>query len=506
MSSRPRAHVTGDVGERLFPTLVPEEFVVERQNADYGLDYVVQVAEAFRVTSTRFGCQIKTSARRHARSRGALRVTIETRHLVDWLDTETMPVFLVAIDAADARGYFVDVDHVPSTLPEGWREQRTVTVRVPEANGVNGGPGFRSAIQAAWRRRTSPAAAAARRQREIERLDPRFCAAVNIIDGREHVELRAKEDVECRFSFRSPAGARIFHGDLVTFAPGEAAFAGTPLLEKVGQLGATIRIAAEQAATMSLVATRPLGNSPAVSVPNLPATIIAAPLAVQFKAALMGRLLTWSMELQRNPPSVEARIGLDVGAWGGMRVDALPFLDELLAFTAACVAGSPIRNVLHLPGRDEVLTEALPPRDTIERFAEILMLVSQAREVCRALRVSAALPDELTELHEHQIRRAHALLTTGEYRAPGSAYDFTVTATPICARDLPKRGPVRMVMGGARKPISFLDTEIMVAVESVGMTDAVIVPGRRTGDGHRRFRFSTEKGEFIQRGTPLPTA
>lgn len=499
---RPPSHAIGDAGERLFPNLLPDTCIPQKQVPDYGVDYLVQLAEAHMVTGIRFGCQVKTRER-HPRVGEDLRVAIETAHLHHWLEVEQIPIFLVAIDRADGVGYFLDVDDVVKGLPKGWKDQKKITLSIPRTNTLGDRTTFIARVRAAWGRRMGPAASVARRKREYEQLDPRFTATVTLTEGGERVDLRALVNVACTVNVRvAEKRERLLRGDLVAFEPGEFSFSGTRLLEAIERTGGSVRFATEHKATTSLVAR---GSDGEHTLANLPTNIVSAPLAVQVKAHLPRSPLAFSLEYDHDGLRVVAESTLDVHRWRDFAIASLPFLDELKAFNDACKRGASIRIVLHLPGKNLTIAVGRPNLETVNRFADLLNLMAEARDVCRALNLATTLPSNLTYEHERQIRRAYGFLTKHEHRAPGDWYNFSAT-TKVTAgwrQTQTTPGEIRVDMKGVHDVIDFLGTSLTVDTHSVTMTEATVQVGKKK-NGQHHIRFTTTTGEFIQRGTLLP--
>lgn len=507
--TRPTSHITGDAGERLFCAEIPPSWAPEKQSADYGVDFFVLVPEAHLVTGLRFAAQVKTTTR-HPRRDDALRLEIEVHHLEYWLDLETSPVFLIACDLGDRRSYFADVDQILATLPVAWRGQKTVTVSVPSANSVADHERFLVAVREAWTRRMGPQAAILRRQKELQALDPRFLVQISATEHGETRLITAKEEVQFQMRVRGDAREekmdRLLRGYTVDFDAGEASLEGVPLLEGFNKVGGSIEMAHKANAAVSLVVA---DGANEVRLSNLPVTVLRAPKALRIESTPASHPIDLRTECRDDDRAgdlipARATFGLKTATWTGQRILDLTLFDQARAFFRRCSEGALVRIVAHLPGQDIPVGEQRLPEATFTELCELLEILQMARDVSREVGVNPPFPETLMPEQEEEIRRAHALLFGGEYRAPGGRWTMSVTGT-WKRNALPKEGDIEMKSkANIPEEFAFLGTTITVNVREVVLTKANLQKAKKVRSGGTRYTFSAPNGEFIQRSDRFP--
>lgn len=494
---RPAEHEIGDAGERLFQAQIPHAWHAQKFERDYGIDFIVAVPEAHLVTEVRFGAQVKATRTSFPRTGSSLRLVIETAHLQHWLDVETMPVFLIAVEVEPTRVHYVDVDVLEP--PARWREQQTVTVRVPEANLVRESS-FVDAVRIAWARRSSPAAALKRRKRELEAVDPRFRVHLKVDDDGEHRTLIPLCDVTGKLVFRDTLAVRskvkeLEEGYTVSFEAGEVHVEGLPLLESIKN-GARVQVGSTMPSGVTVDARSSHGIA---IVANIPAKTIMAPAIVRIEGEL------GPLRVRCRLPRLGARLigpitvttDFDGRRWAGVRLLQLAHFETLRNFANVVASGATIGTTINIPGEPCRLGEhAVDPACFLD-VRWFVELVALARKVATIADVNPKTPSSFTVKREEEVRRAHALLTSGEYRADGRPYSFTLRLpSPPSATD----GDLDVVM---RQPVveklPFLGTSIAIRTSRVTLTRAIISPGRALPDGTREYVCTTADGELIHR-------
>lgn len=502
---RPPSHVIGDAGERVFAFEIPRMWTEEWQRHQYGLDYLVQAHEAHLATGLRFCAQIKTTEK-HPRVDGRLRVPVSAAHLEYWLREESLPVFLIAVDLDDEHAYFVDVDELVPHLPVEWTSQREVTVGVPEANRVRDHAGLRAHVRKAWERRQGPHAALLRRKRALEAQDPRFLVKLSVTETGERVELFAQEPGSFTISMTVPPDdqgkiSRVMRGYKVDFKPGEVQVEGMPLLAFIAD-GGSLQIALTETASLSFRACGPGGDLAILA--NMPATIVRGLEAVRLSASLGDSLILVEAAQEIGARSAPVSLSVNPRAWAKKRVRALPYFDAIHQFLRACRDGATLQPVLHLVGENHVGPSQLASPASFEPLWRFVEALRKAREVCDLLNIDVCLPAQFSPKDEADVGRVHALLFSGEYRAP--ARRFTFSAVGELTERIKNGAEVGDVEARFINPeeMPFLERTVCIETRAIIMTAARVAIGRRRSDGLRQFRFSSRSGEFIQRSNRFP--
>jgi hypothetical protein len=132
---RPEEHEIDTAAERLFESVLPSSWVARRQEPDYGIDYIVDVFTEGVATGIQFATQLKGSRSVRCRD-GVVTFPLQTKHLAYYVDKVRLPVFLVRIDIAGGIAYWVFLQQYAMETLSGikWRQQKSVTIRVPTIN------------------------------------------------------------------------------------------------------------------------------------------------------------------------------------------------------------------------------------------------------------------------------------------------------------------------------------------------------------------------------------
>lgn len=133
MPSRPRSHQLREESERAFKNALPLEWVAQRMEDDYGLDYHVEVFEDGRATGDAFYAQLKGTDDDVISSALKTRIKVET---ADYWSRQALPVLVVRYHAPSGGLYtqwFHAFDPHLAGLAPDWHEQQTFTFTVPES-------------------------------------------------------------------------------------------------------------------------------------------------------------------------------------------------------------------------------------------------------------------------------------------------------------------------------------------------------------------------------------
>jgi len=99
---------------------------------DFGIDLHVKVFESGHTTPWELHVQIKGTERPHV-SEGHIHFSIDTEHLNDWYESP-LPVLFVVCNVRSEKAYWLWVKEYLDKLDLDWRQQSTITLRIPIHN------------------------------------------------------------------------------------------------------------------------------------------------------------------------------------------------------------------------------------------------------------------------------------------------------------------------------------------------------------------------------------
>jgi hypothetical protein len=216
MPQRPEQHEIDTLAERRFQALLPAAWVVNRLHPDYAKDFLVEIVNQGDVTGCVFVVQLKGKRKLKPRvGDGAITVPFDRDHLRYYTQQLPLPVFVVAVDVTTGDAFFqfsqgtIDADDALSKAPA--RNGRTI-FPVNRSNTLQDTQHLVKEVEVAWaymrdRYPGSVAAAARARKQALERVEPRFDYSIKLVDGREHVELAAKENVSVTIRISGPTAS-----------------------------------------------------------------------------------------------------------------------------------------------------------------------------------------------------------------------------------------------------------------------------------------------------------
>lgn len=130
--------ITGQQGEAIFTSWLPESWLPRKQAPDFFIDYLVEVVENGEPTGRKFAVQVK-GVKVPENSATPLKFSAEGKHARYWLEKCQHPVFVFLIDVTRRTGHWVFVqeflrDHVAKGALE---RQKTITLRFDPRNNLN---------------------------------------------------------------------------------------------------------------------------------------------------------------------------------------------------------------------------------------------------------------------------------------------------------------------------------------------------------------------------------
>jgi hypothetical protein len=148
---RHSAHVLETLSLRYVERIFPPEWVCRRVEPDYGIDLRVEIAAGEQVTGLEFCVQLKgTNRLKISRDDVIHRCKVSTAR---YFLRRPEPVMYVVYDAEEDTAYWLWMQPYLQELDEakpGWREQKTVQIRIPRANRLTPGsiPAIADYVQA----------------------------------------------------------------------------------------------------------------------------------------------------------------------------------------------------------------------------------------------------------------------------------------------------------------------------------------------------------------------
>ncbi len=159
--TRPRAHVLETLSRQHVERTLPPEWICRDVQGDYGLDMAVEIVSGERVTGREFSIQLKATD--HVKTSGDQIVHHCAVTAALYFLDRPEPVMYVVYDARAEVAYWLWVQPYLRDLDAarpGWRDQKTVAIRVPIANRLapDGAPAIAEHVRAWWARMLAAAA------------------------------------------------------------------------------------------------------------------------------------------------------------------------------------------------------------------------------------------------------------------------------------------------------------------------------------------------------------
>lgn len=140
---RPRAHEIDTVARRRVATALPDEWVErELTGRDYGIDLMIELFEGARPTGSWLLLQIKGRDSRWLEVANLVAAfPVRTLRYAETMTTPVLGVFCPIREPSSSFGFLWLQEYIQVVLDQarpGWRDQRTVTLRIPAANRIPG--------------------------------------------------------------------------------------------------------------------------------------------------------------------------------------------------------------------------------------------------------------------------------------------------------------------------------------------------------------------------------
>ncbi|MGC1479756.1 MAG: DUF4365 domain-containing protein, partial [Chthoniobacterales bacterium] len=460
---------------RKFESLMPASWLLRKQSPDFAVDYQVEIVDG-EPTGLRFAAQIKGA--RH-RGRIKLQRKIKSKSLLYLRDSERLPafIFLVDVDSGGAHWIFAQ-QYLREKVSSARLQQRTVTVRFEKDNNLSDFRRFRGFLREAENYLSelfpgTPRAALAKRKRDLDQLDPRLEVTVSMLGGQEHIEIGALESFPIAHIRAGEQGldaaavdSFVRHGNPLKI-PTDHLRINSPLLESLLNESRSEAISVQPpkhpgTCRIDLGASRESGRFLQIDGEWQIGTD-----SLTFNGALTGTPLVIESQIVPDEFVAEKPLSVSFGfywqRWGGRRIMALPWFDEIRVLARSTKDGEPIRISWFLDGNSLCQAELNDTPD-LDAAIETLDWLGRCREICKRFKIDALLPT--TNLITPEIMRE-----TDQIAAlmEGREVQFEVSPQPIkisftASSDLPPReqdleeSPTRFDIVGSKSFRFFEDT------------------------------------------------
>lgn len=421
--------------------LLPADWQPREQHPDYRIDYIVEIFENEQPTGLSFAVQLKGTGSLDE-SEGSVRVRIETDHLAYYMDRVTSPVFLVVVDVERDRGYwtFVQAYALDDLAGKDWRQQGTVTIKIPIENDLSDTARLHEAVRGASKRMAElhPAAitgAIVAEQRRIQNLDPRFNVCVEGTEQGIQCKLSAKQPVDVAFTLKGRPGdlprkheELLLKGNPITVAPGEVEVTGTRLFDELTRAGGALHWSRKYNASVTLVGKDRAGLQVA-SIEHIPGELEGGLEELRFDGRLPNSpfRIRFPINVKDGPERIQITVELPAAGWHGQRIRSLAYFEQiegLLGFKQAIVT---IEIELFVDGNrlfSGVLGSDM--RELLRQASPFLEILRKARHVAERFSVNPTFPADFNAEHAHDVEELFALVTTGEYRRRALGQKVTI--------------------------------------------------------------------------------
>jgi len=200
----------------IFNVLLPASWLPRKQYPDIHIDYFVETASGSEPSGMDFGVQLKGTKLLRLTKRFA-KFPLKTKHLKYYLDQVRRPVFLIVVDVSQEKGYWLFLQRwaQEELKNKTWRDQKSITIRIPIDNSLANLQMFQGEIIEAdsYMRELWPSSinsAVSFEKASLEKLDPRIGISISFQDGKPHYSLSAKEFFEFQFFHCADSRALLF--------------------------------------------------------------------------------------------------------------------------------------------------------------------------------------------------------------------------------------------------------------------------------------------------------
>ncbi len=529
---RNRQHEIGGQAEAIFRIIVPRAWVVRRQDPDYGIDFLVEIAEQENMTGGEFAAQVKGTEDLQIRD-GMVFLEISVEHLAYYVDKRLQPVYLIVVDVKKKQAYYLFLQsYALHTLKNtAWRDKKNITVQIPQKQLLRDADRFLADFRVALKYMTnlhpgSIEAAVASHKQRLESLDSRFEVGVSLgPDGNLHFALSAKQPFEGAIRIQGPASDiekkayQLFgQGVPVTFEPGQLDFEGSALLRHIFSGASTVQLAFRQKGILS-VAVLDKSDREIKAIRGMRCELEGGIDERRLSAQLDGCPLEFCFKFKRLRDAAISRIPFDWNfrfnylVWMGKSILDIGYLEEVTALAQAFMGKGQVRFYISGLGPKRII---LPvqfdhiPQDVIEMDA-MMALLTKAREVALKLDVAPLLEPKQGEREFKDVDLLHRLVTEGKASLPTGRKELSFNipsknVPPFVAAVRASPGPQPLLLQSPSNKFNLLGLPVDVGPCKISTTEALLSSkledleqmAKRPGvESVRVVMAATEKAELI---------
>ena len=487
--------------------LLPNKWLPREQKPDVFVDYVVEIVRDGEPTGSHFAAQIK-GYEDNTKNPKPLKYPFETKHLKYYLNQCQHPVALFLINITTGEGYwfFVQKFLKQNIAQKTLDEQDSLTIHfVPEDNLFNTAK-FKYMLSEAeqFARDLHPGsvhAAIIKRKTELESIDPRCSVSISIKDGKEHLQITAKEEFsfQTRVKTQNIEGWRKFFesGAEVKIEPGELEIIGAPLLEEAfKKLGANSKIQFGVSHPASIQIQHGKGETVKF-------------LQINGKASAGMKFASFKAELPESPFSITGEIPFDdqfidqcsvnfhfaFDKWVGQQILLLAHFDQIDSLiSASCIPSCP---KMELSIHGNVIWSGELRDMAAKKISNILFILDWLKK-CRWLaqhyNVNPALPqmNKITDDQWDTIEELYGLLKDKEICVPepGKQLTFEASKAPEEAEFLPAG---TLTIGRDAQILDFLGNAVTLGPTRHSFSAVRLTSRTVLENGGARFVFDTSE-------------
>lgn len=399
---RHRNHQIDELAQRVLRDALPPTWVLNEQHNDYGKDYLVEIGEDDgQLTGSGFYLQLKGQEEATFSADGTLvKFSLDSKYAKHYLDDiKDLPVFLVVVDVGQQKGWWVFLQPVLDA-DEAWRNQDSITIRLPADNQITETAQFRKAVEEAkkWMRLHHPESiheSVIAHKERVKRTDPRFDVAVSLVDDKPNFTLLAKEKVPLTFRFsgdpeelRKKLSDLMDRGALVGFEPGEVKVSGSKLFEQIEQTGCSIQAGINWTGTITLVC-RDADDRELARLSDLPGQFYGGRKEIRFEGDLVNSPLTVKLGPIAQDVGGSVKLDINLDRWNGQPLNRLAYFDRLFRFFHALPKSTETEIECQQDG-NTIFSVKLPiqTQPFAEPLAYYLEVLWKARQVAQHFKVN----------------------------------------------------------------------------------------------------------------------
>jgi hypothetical protein len=406
----------------IFRGLLPQRWIPRKLDPDFHVDFLVETVESGQLTGVHLGVQLK-GWQPKKNYKGRPKYSLKTKHLAYYVDKCLFPVFLVLVDVSKKTAYWVFMQQFAKQLATSWRGQEKIVVRFPEKATLADQAQFITSVQCAeqYTRDLHPGTVkAALRQTKamLEAQDKRVRVEVDIVGGKEHVTIYAKEDFSFKFNIKadSEEKAKAFidfveKGSDLKINAKDLEITGAPVLQHL--MGQENELLLQFRAKVPGHVVLSWNDSDAFSQVQVPASFWSGTKYMCCEAELPNAPLKLAATIcpnrwnNQDPFSLEFHF--QVHRWERQPLAILPYFEPLNGFIQAIVAKQPITLRFYIQGNlfGEAKASGLNPPG-IEQMFQFLDCIRKARMLAEHFQQHIVLPP-LTETKIPELEPIHEL-------------------------------------------------------------------------------------------------